>query len=114
MEKVRGACYVHVLPDAVLTGTAFGDGDNLRMHCRKPGRHGIRRRADYHVYIGFLSGFKRAADMGEIEHPFFRFRCRPGGFGNPYDVYPRLLHHLHVRADPFIGHVFVVIRHAVQ
>ena len=104
---------VHLLASTVFLPALGGGDHDVRVLFDHPCRDGIRRRADNDADPRLAHGAQNAVQMSEIELAVARFGGAPRRFEHPHDVDARPLHHLHVLLQPFVRHVFVVIRDPV-
>ncbi len=115
VEAVGGGIRVHVLAHAVrvLRAVELGRQD-FRMLARHPRGDRIGGRAHDDLDAGLAHRVDDAVHPRRLEAAVLRLPQAPCRFAQAHDVEAGRLDHLDVLVQPLVGHVFVIVRRAVQ
>ena len=115
VEAVGGGIRIHVLAHAVrvLRAVEFRRQD-FRMLARHPRGDRIRGRAHDDLDAGLAHCVDDAVHPRRVEAAVLRLPQAPRRFAQAHDVEAGRLDHLDVLVQPLVGHVFVIVRGAVQ
>lgn len=105
---------VHVLARSVTKFAVIVFTQDLGMFLCQPRRQRIGRCSDDDVDSGLVEFIQATYEVIRIEYSVLRFEIAPCAFSHTDDIKPDLLHHLYIFRETVGGHVFVIVRNAVE